>query len=252
MSRGNTYDQNYTNSSECEDINWCCLPILISLADFFPFLFLSFRLLPNLNDSSPPGNSTSRDNQTWLELYANCSYRRESSGNYSVICDRALEPVSIFFLTVAFLLAIALFIYNSVTMIRILTRNQLILRTTLHLIYALILFTTAFIYTYTRDWCSNCQLFLSLCTIPILTTTGMACNWYDDTEESPPHQQRSIQNQSIELVPHSSTHVPLRPRTINYSQSLLTIPCRPPPNNTDPRLENEYNEWLEFQRRRTQ
>ncbi|CAF0809985.1 unnamed protein product [Adineta ricciae] len=243
MSRTNIHQRTHTRSSELEDIHWCCLPAIISFADFFPFLFLYVRLRPHRNDSSPPVNSTSQNSQTWLELYANCSYKQNSSGNYLPICDIAVEPVSTFFLAVAFLLAITLFIYNSVTMIRMLTRSQLIFRTILHLIYALLLFITAFIYTYTRDWCSNCKLFLSLCIIPILTTTGLTCNWYDDTERSHPHQQRFVQNQSIELA---------LLRTTNSNQSSLTIPRRPPQNNTDPQLENEYNEWLEAQQHRNQ
>ncbi|CAF4381302.1 unnamed protein product, partial [Adineta steineri] len=128
-----------------------------------------------------------------------------------------------------------------------------IIRTLIHIIYAIILFTTALIYTLTRSSCSNCQTFLYICIIPIPTTICMTYNWYDCDEEVHPHQQRPTENQpSFQLTSYASNSLPYSPgRIVSYQQqqSSLSIPRRPPENNTDPQLENEFNEWLEAQQR---
>ncbi|CAF1189290.1 unnamed protein product [Adineta steineri] len=81
----------------------------------------------------------------------------------------------------------------------------------------------------------------------------MTYNWYDCDEEVHPHQRRPTDSQSsFQLTPYASNSLPYSPgRIVSYQQqqSLLSIPRRPPENNTDPQLENEFNEWLEAQQR---
>ncbi|UJR13316.1 hypothetical protein I4U23_000334 [Adineta vaga] len=242
-------------SSEDEDDIWYCLAVIFSFIDLIPF----FCLLPL---SSPLSNKAplrlkfpSQYNQTWSQLFDNCSYERNSSGNYTIVCHTAIEPVSVFFLTAAFVLGLALLLFNIFTVTRKLTRNELITRTVIHMIYALTLFTTALTCTLVRYGCSNCQDFLFCSCIPIPTTLCMAYNWYDDGEQIPPHRQTSVENQLFPLRPNTSNPLSIYSGRIVSSQQpqlSLSIPRSLPENNADPQLENEYNEWLEAQQRHNQ
>jgi hypothetical protein len=250
MYHTNIHERVHRRPSEVEDDDCCCLPVFLSLIDLIPFLCLVLRFPAHLNESPPLVKFGSQNNQTWSQLFANCSYQQNSSGNYSVVCDADVEPVSIFFLTAAFVLALALLLFNIVTMTRKLTQNERIIRTTMHMIYAFILFTTALTYTLTHYWCSSCRVFLFICIIPIPTTLCMPWNWYDGREQFHPHQQRSAESQSFELAHYTSNRLPSRSRIIvsnQQHQPSLSIPRLPLENNADPQSENEYNEWLETQ-----
>ncbi|CAF1149866.1 unnamed protein product [Adineta steineri] len=260
MYNTNMHGRVYRRPSDEDDENiCCCLANILSLIDLIPFLYLLAQFGMCLNEAFPPENFDSQNNQTqkqpqtWSRVFANCSYQQNSTGNYSIVCHADVESLSIFFLTAAFVLALALLLFNISTTLRKLTRNELIIRTLIHIIYAIILFTTALIYTLTRSSCSNCQTFLYICIIPIPTTICMTYNWYDCDEEVHPHQQRPTENQpSFQLTSYASNSLPYSPgRIVSYQQqqSSLSIPRRPPENNTDPQLENEFNEWLEAQQR---
>jgi hypothetical protein len=232
---------------EVQDNDCIRLAVIFSCIDLLPFVYIVLPIPAHVYESplyekfGSRINQTQKQNQTWPQVFANCSYQQNSSGNYSIVCHPAVEPVSIFFLTVAFVFALALLLFNLVTMNRKLTQKELIIRTTIHMIYALIIFTTVFTYTVTRNWCSSCRLFISLCTIPILTTVCMAYNWYGGNETVIRQRRRPSDSQSFQLELYDS-------RRIVSNQPSLSPPRRPCGDNTDPQLENEFNDWLETQR----
>lgn len=246
----------YRRPSEGEDeCCCCCMAVICSLIDLIPLL--CFTLVNSKAINEPPPTTTSskfasQHNQTWSQFFSNCSYQLNSDGNYSIVCDPDFEPVSIVALTAVLVLGLALLLFNMITVTRRLTRNELIIRTAMHIIYALILFTTALIRTLTRDECSNCRVFVFLCSIPFATTLCMTYNWYDTDEYIDPNQQRPIENQPFELRPRISTHLSIYSGRIVSNETSLSMARCPPENSDDPRLENEFNEWLEAQQRRSQ
>ncbi|UJR19169.1 hypothetical protein I4U23_022299 [Adineta vaga] len=236
-------------SSEDEEDMCRYLTIILSFIDLIPLFGLLLTTSPNLNEAPPRLKFIPENNQTWPQFFANCSYQLNFSGNYSIVCHKAIGPVSSFFLTTASFLAFILLIVNLVTVTRELSRNELIIRTVMHMIYALILFTTGLTYTLTHYECSNCGGYLLCFSIPIPTTFFMACNWYDDDEQIHSHQQISVGNQSLQLRPSTSNHLSVYSGRIVSNQLSSSIPRHSPENNEDPQLENEFNEWLEAQQR---
>ncbi|CAF3673396.1 unnamed protein product [Adineta steineri] len=207
-----------------DEVNICCfLAFILSFVDLIPFFYLFGQYELRLNESplsvnfDSQNNQTQKQPQTWSRIFAKCSYQQNSRGNYSIVCHTDVELVSIVFLTAALILALVLILFSISTTLRKLTRKELIIRIVMHMIYAIILFTTALIHTLRRSPCSNCQTFLYICVIPIPTTICLACNLYDCDEEGHLHQRQSTENQSFQLTPYVSNSLPYsRGRIVSY------------------------------------
>lgn len=237
------------------------LATVLSFIDLIPFFYIFGRPPPHLNKSSPPhhppmsfdtNNQQEQRSQAWSQLFAKCSYHQNQSEKLEIVCFKVFDPLPVFFFTVAFVLAVILLIFNLITMNRNLTNIQRIFRTIIHAIYTLGIFLTTLVYYINRYWCFDCKELLFICLIPILTTMFMPCNWHQC------HDGQQIQLQTIRRE-NERVHF-LNPPTDRLAPSPMIMicaerpsppPCRPTQNNTDPRLENEYNDWLEDHRKNT-
>ena len=118
--------------------------------------------------------------------------------------------------------------------------------------YAVELFTTAFIYYITRYWCFDCKELLFICVIPILTTLLMPCNCHQCNGQDIRLRTILVENERVHFQTSSSRR--LEPSLLIVASTEYPSPpppCRPSESNADPQLENEYNDWLEAYRKNT-
>jgi hypothetical protein len=237
--------------------NCVYLAVVLSFIDLIPFFYIAGRPPPHLNKSPPrapsdPGNQQAQRLQTWSQLFAKCSYQQNRSENIQIVCFKVFDPLPVFFFAVAFALAITLLIFNFVTITRDLSNIERAFRTVVHAVYAVELFTTALVYFINRHWCFDCKELVFICLIPILTTFFMPCNWHQCNGQHVQLQTIVAENQRVRFLAPSSHHlVPSPLIIIDTERPSPPPPCRPSEINADPRLENEYNDWLEAHRENT-
>jgi hypothetical protein len=233
------------------------LATVISFIDFIPFFYICARPPPHLNRSPPlssfdTGNQQAQRSTTWSQLFAECSYQQNRSEHVQIVCHKVFDLLPVVFFAVAFALSSILLIFNLVTMTRNLTIIERVLRTVVHAVYAVELFTTALIYYLNRYWCYDCKELVFICLIPILTTILMPCNWHQCNGEPIQHRTIITDNQRVRFVASLSPHLAPNPLIrLSAECPSPSSPSRLLESNADPQLENEYNDWLEAQRRNT-
>ena len=231
------------------------LAAVLSFIDLIPFFYICGRPPSHLNKPPPPvpfdtDNQQVQRPQTWSQLFAKCSYQQNLSENLQIVCSKVFDPLPVFFFTVAFVLAITLLIFNLITTNRNLTNIERAFRTVVHVVYAVELFSTALVYFINRYWCFDCKELVFICLIPILTTFLMPCNWRQCNGQHVRLRTIIVQNQQVRLLAPPSHHLAPSPLIMIYTERPSSPPpSRPSESNTDPQLENEYNDWLEAHRK---